>query len=118
MVMKPNLDVLLERLGQNTKLTKEVKHEVEEGFKTLNGRVTANTRRLDRLEWERQRDDEELQTAREEAKQLLDEAAKKAAVLMNSDQSRVGTNKWLLATLVSIILALIAALGSSLGVRR
>lgn len=108
----PSLDIILERLGQNTKLTQQVKHEVEEGFKVLNGRVTANTRRLDRIEWEHERDEQEMQDAREAAKKLLDDAAKKAANLVSDDSPKVGTNKWLLATLVTIILALIAALGA------
>lgn len=112
MVTKPNLEVLLERLGQNTKLTKSIEHKVDEGFKALNGRVTANTKRLDRLEWERERDDADLEDAKNEAKKVLDEAAKKAVNLLADDMPRVGTNKWLLATLVTIILALIAALGA------
>lgn len=112
---QPNLDVILERLGQNTKLTQQVKQEVEEGFKTLNGRVSANTRRLDRIEWERERDEQELIDARAEAKKLVDEAAKKAQNLLQNggdDTAKVGTNKWLLVTLVTIILALITALGA------
>ena len=110
-----SLDVVLERLGQNTKLTKEVKREVEEGFKALNGRVTLNTKRLDRLEWQRENDAQLLSDARNEAKRILDQAADKAAdLLVDADEKpRIGTNGWLLGTLVTIILALIGALGAA-----
>lgn len=104
-VNKPSLDVIIERLKQNTALTQDVKKQVTDGFKTINGRVTANEKRLDKLEWQRENEKDELEHAREEAKDVIATAANNA-----TDKPKIGTAGWILALLVTIIMALIAAL--------
>lgn len=115
MPTRPNYDVLLERLAQNTKLTQDVKKELQDGFRSLNGRVTKNTEELNELKWWRKYEEDFKRDAAAEAQRVLEKAAEEAKKLLSAAKSEtaapVGSNKWLLATLVSIILALITALG-------
>ncbi len=108
-VSKPSIDVLLERLDQNTKLTKEVKYDVQEGFKTLNSRVSKNSESIYELQLQRKYDLENLKNAQEEAKRILEIAAVNAKQVLKDDKPTTGDNKWLLTALISIILALISA---------
>jgi hypothetical protein len=112
MAAKPSLDVVLERLAQNTKLTLDVKHELQEGFRTLNGRVTRNTEDINELKWWRKYEEDFKQDAANEAKRVIEKAAEDARKLLE-DNPKVGSNKWWLVTLVTIILALITALGAT-----
>ncbi len=108
---KPNVDIILERLTQNTNLTKEVKRTLEEGFKVLDSRIAKHTEEIYALKLYRETDQQSLRDARAEAKRIIEEAANDARVKIVDDKQSVGSSKWLLATLVSIILALIAAIG-------
>lgn len=106
---KPSLDVIIERLKQNTALTQDVKKQVTKGFEGINGRLTSAEKRLDRIEWQRENDRAEIEHAKEEAKEMIADAANKAKDSV-SDKPGIGSTKWMLATLVTIILALIAAM--------
>lgn len=85
-----NIAVLLEKLKQNHELTQQIRADVKEGFKALDVRTTQNTENIRELQWQRKNDEK------------------------STDETipAVGSNKWLLATLVTIILALIAAVGT------
>ncbi len=111
---KPNVEIILERLKQNTKLTKEVKETVEEGFKVLDQRINSNAKKIYALQLYRENDQQNLKDARAEAKRILEVAAGQAkAKIDDNTKPAVGSSRWLLATLVTIILALIGALGVS-----
>lgn len=112
MTDKLSLDVIIERLKQNTELTLDVKNQVTEGFKGLNGRLTTAEKRLDKIEWQKERDREELEVAKEEAKKVIAKAAQDAAqkATDKAEKPSIGSTKWILATLVAIIFGLIAAL--------
>lgn len=114
---KPNIDVLLERLDANTKLTERSLDEIRKGFVALNGRVAKNTDEIRDLQFESKYDAKARKDEAERAKQVVDEAAAEAkrnltiAYAEKLDTPTIGSNRWLLATLVTIILALITAIG-------
>ncbi len=113
MPAKPSIDIILERLTQNTNLTREVKNEVEDGFKVLNVRISKNTEHIQALQLYREMDQQNLRDARAAAKRILEDAAEEARARIADEKPVIGSNKWLLVTLVSIILALIGAIGVS-----
>lgn len=87
---QPSLDVVIERLGQNTQLTKDIGKQVAEGFKTLNGRINANERRIDKLEWEQVNDHDNIEDAK-----------KKGNISINSDVLNIV--KWLILIIAGLI---------------
>lgn len=101
-----NIEVLLEKLRQNHELTQQIRADVKEGFKSLDTRVTLNSDNIKELQWQRKNDERLIDEAAEEAKRIIAKAASEA---ISVKQPEIGSNKWLLATLVTIILALIAA---------
>lgn len=108
MTTKPSLEIIIERLKQNTELTKAVRVELQQGFTQLNGRVSKNTDDIKELEFWKKYEEQTRKEAAEQAKELLEHAANEARKSVKDD-APVGSNKWLIATLVTIILGLITA---------
>lgn len=109
---QPSLDVIIERLQQNTKITQEVQKQVTEGFKALNGRIGATERRLDTIDIRRELEKEELEEAREKAKSEIIKTAEKAKD--DVDKPDVGSNKWMLAFLAGLVMALVGIIATSM----
>lgn len=107
----PSNEILLERFKQTHELTKEIRHDVKEGFKTLNGRISKNTEDIHELQWQRENDEKMLKEAQREAKRIIKKAAEDARikVVKSVETPTENYNKWLIGLLVTIIVALIGA---------
>lgn len=125
MAARPNLDAILEQIKDNTRLThdvhdevQELKAEVKQGFKDMNGRVGKNTDDIKDLLLQRKYDEKIKRDAAEQARDLVETAAIEARQLIIQAKTEtnaspvIGSNKWLIGFLASMILALIAVIGT------